>query len=199
MSIVVGHKPDKTAQTPYHASHFYNRSAVQADQERYIFLAEDQEDDRNKKNMGKYSVFEIANWFLKKEEMTQKKVQKLCYYAQAWCYALKDYRLEDTDYQAWIQGPVSQDLWEKFKSFGYDPIGINETCALHIADEDIGLLEDVWDTYGENTGNALEILSQRELPWMEARKGYEPDEICTVVISPDTMASYYRSLYCGAL
>ena len=32
----------------------------------------------------KYSVFEIANWFLLKESMSHKKLQKLCYYAQAW-------------------------------------------------------------------------------------------------------------------
>ena len=60
-----------------------------------------------------------------------------------------------------------------------------------------GLLEDVWDTYGDNTGNALEALTHRELPWMEARRGYEPDERCTVVISPITMASYYKSIYVG--
>lgn len=39
-----------------------------------------------------------------------KKLQKLCYYAQAWAYALKGYRLEDTDYQAWVHGPFSPAL-----------------------------------------------------------------------------------------
>ena len=34
--------------------------------------------------IGKYSVFDIADWFLKKGNMTQKKLQKMCYYAQAW-------------------------------------------------------------------------------------------------------------------
>ena len=42
---------------------------------------------------GRYSVYEIADWFLNKGNMTQKKLQKLCYYAQAWCYALKNKRL----------------------------------------------------------------------------------------------------------
>ena len=129
--------------------------------------------------------------------MTQKKLQKLCYYAQAWCYALKGYRLEDTDFQAWIHGPVSPALWERFKSFGYDPIRIKGRVNINLQEEDRRLLEDVWDTYGENTGNALEALTHRELPWLEARKGYEPDERCTVVISPNTMASYYKSIYCG--
>ncbi len=33
--------------------------------------------------------------------MTHKKLQKLCYFAQAWCFALRGYRLADTDFQAW--------------------------------------------------------------------------------------------------
>ncbi|MCD8119862.1 MAG: DUF4065 domain-containing protein [Lachnospiraceae bacterium] len=146
---------------------------------------------------GKYSVFDIANWFLKKGEMTHKKLQKLCYYAQAWCFALKGYRLENTDFQAWIHGPVSPALWERFKTFGYNPIRIRGNFSVRISPEDEALLEDVWDTYGENTGNALEALSHRELPWIEARRGYEPDERCSVTISPVTMASYYNSIYCG--
>ena len=66
---------------------------------------------------GRYSVFDIANWFLSKEPMTQKKLQKLCYYAQAWCYALNNYRLMDTVFEAWIHGPVSPPLYDKFKNF----------------------------------------------------------------------------------
>lgn len=64
---------------------------------------------------GKYSIFDVANWFLSKSDMTHKKLQKLCYYAQAWTYALKGYRLEDTDYQAWVHGSVSTVLWERFR------------------------------------------------------------------------------------
>ena len=69
--------------------------------------------------VGKYSVFEIANWFLKKSNMTHKKLQKLCYYAQAWYYALKNKRLVDSDFQAWSHGPVSPALYERFKSFKF--------------------------------------------------------------------------------
>lgn len=172
-------------------------SAIPTDTQRYVILPADEMPKLNLEETGKYSVFDIANWFLSKEEMTQKKVQKLCYYAQAWCYALKGYRLEDTDFQAWVHGPVSPALWERFKSFGYDPIRIKGVFNLKIDAEDEQLLEDVWDTYGDNTGNALEALTHRELPWMEARRGYEPDERCSVVISPTTMASYYKSIYAG--
>ena len=177
--------------------HTYATSAVSTGTQNYILLPSDQAFETVPEETGKYSVFAIADWFLHKSEMTHKKLQKLCYYAQAWCYALKGYRLKDTDYQAWIHGPVSPALWEKFKSFGYDTIRIRGNVNISLSDEDEKLLEDIWDTYGDSSGNSLEVLSQRELPWLEARRGYAPGEKCNVVISPETMASFYRSICCG--
>lgn len=190
-------KPSVTASTSYNAYQSFKTSAIKTDTERYVLVNPEDVITIDADSEGRYSVFDIANWFLAKEPMTQKKMQKLCYYAQAWCYALNGYRLIDTDFQAWIHGPVSPALWERFKSFGYDTIKMRGRIDFKISDEDIHLLEDVWETYGDNTGNALETLTHRELPWMEARKGYEPDERCSVVISPSTMAAYYKSIYSG--
>lgn len=197
MSVEQIFKPNTAIVTSYSAYQAYTTSAILTDTERYIFLSPDATPITDNASIGRYSIFDVANWFLRKEEMTQKKVQKLCYYAQAWCYALKGYRLIDTDFQAWIHGPVSPPLWERLKSFGYDPIRIKGVPQVQFDRCDIELLEDVWDTYGDNTGNALEALTHREMPWIEARKGYEPEERCTVVISPETMASYYKSIYSG--
>lgn len=94
-----------------------------------------------------------------------------------------------------MQGPVSPVLWERFKSFEYDSIKIKGPVNVKLDAVDKGLLEDVWETYGDSTENALAILTQRERPWREARQGYEPDETCTVVISSITMASYYKSIH----
>lgn len=149
-------------------------------------------------DIGKYSIFEVANWFLSKEDMTQKKMQKLCYYAQAWCYALKGFRLANTDFQAWVHGPVAPVLYERFRTFGYDVIRMRGNYISKIEDEDQKFLQDIWETYGDRSGNALEVLSHREVPWQEARRGYKPDERCSVIISPAVMASYYMSIYNGS-
>ena len=180
-----------------HAFHPYTTSAIPFDTERFVYVDAENTENIKSEDPGKYSVFDIADWFLLKEEMTHKKLQKLCYYAQAWNYALNGYRLENTDYQAWIHGPVSPALWEKFKAFGYEPIRIKRTAAFSIDKDALNLLEDVWDTYGENSGNALEALTHREMPWLEARRGYSPNERCSVVISPESMTYYYKSIYCG--
>jgi len=144
---------------------------------------------------GKYSVFTIADWFLQKGDMTHKKLQKLCYYAQAWTYALKGFRLADTDFQAWVHGPVSPVLYDRFKNFGYETIHLNRQSVPHIEDSDLQILEDVWDTYGDKTGNALEALSHKELPWINARRGYLPGESCSAVIKPEDMRAFYLSIH----
>ncbi len=194
MNAVQSFNLSSTASNSFYA---YSSSAVTSDTTPVILVNNVEARQFIYKDKGKYSVFDVANWFLSKEEMTQKKMQKLCYYAQAWCFALKGYRLENTEYEAWVHGPVSPVLWERFKSFGYDPIRYKGKPAKVFEPEDLKLLEDVWDTYGELTGNALEALTHRELPWIEARKGYEPEERCSVVISPLSMATFYRSIYNG--
>ena len=163
----------------------------------YIPYRVDPDDSIEMSENGKYSIFDIADWFLHKQNMTHKKLQKLCYYAQAWCYALKNFRLINSDFQAWVHGPVSPVLYERFKGFGYETITMKSNFNMKIEEDDLKLLEDVWDTYGEKTGNALEALSHREIPWIEARRGYSDTEKCTVVISPESMKKYYRSIFSG--
>lgn len=154
-------------------------------------------DTSSVRDVGKYSIFEIANWFLSKENMTHKKLQKLCYYAQAWFFALRGFRLANTDFQAWIHGPVSPALYERFKGFGFETIKLSSNYKSAIDSEDLSLLEDVWDTYGGKTGNALEALTHRETPWLDARKGYNDNERCTIIISPEKMKEYYISVHNG--
>jgi uncharacterized phage-associated protein len=173
----------------------YATASIPTNSSAAVYLSDDQTMKVDENTVGRYSTYDIANWFLNKEPMTHKKLQKLCYYAQAWCFALKGYRLEDTEFEAWVHGPVSPILWNRFKCFGFETIKLMNRVDVEIEEEDEKLLEDVWDTYGANTGNSLEALSHRELPWIEARKGYKPDEKCSVVISPSKMASYYKSIY----
>ena len=147
--------------------------------------------------MGKYSVLEIANWFLSKEPMAHKKLQKLCYYAQAWFITLKNIRLCDAVFEAWVHGPVSPVLYERFKEFGYSTIRIADNYIPAIVESDIELLESVWQTYGGHTGNALEALSHKEQPWIDARSGYKPSEKCNVRISLKSMRDFYKTIYIG--
>lgn len=143
------------------------------------------------------TIQDLAKWFLAKEPMTHKKLQKLCYYAVAWGYALMDKSIvKDDDFEAWVHGPVSETLYKKYKKYGWNNIQ-QEKRAPEFPDDVEKLLESVWDTYGGKDGNELEALSHSEEPWIVARRGLKEDERGKVIIKPKVMRSFYRSIYAG--
>ena len=142
-------------------------------------------------------IEDVANFFLEKEEMTHKKLQKLCYYAVAWGYALTDKPIVvNPKFEAWRHGPVSPDLYSKYKGNSWKLLKPDKPVP-NFDGTTLDLLESVWLTYGEETANGLEALSHSELPWKIARGGCSSDERCTVEISVSDMKRYYKSIYIG--
>lgn len=142
------------------------------------------------------SIFDVANWFTDKEKMTHKKLQKLCYYAVAWSYAICPEPICEAVFEAWVHGPVSPELYNEYKKYGFN--WINKTnIKPEFSAENQELLESVWETYGDMTANSLEVLTHSEMPWIKARIGLKPNENSNNKISREDMTSYYRSIYAG--
>ena len=156
---------------------------------------------RRNNAMEDYSVFDIANWFLsKKGLMDHKKLQKLCYYSQAWSYVIYHGEcLFNGNFEAWVHGPVNRALWNKLKGYGYCEIPSNEliNSTKEICEEKSNFLERVWATYGDLSSDQLESLTHTEEPWIRARNGIPEMQICTKEIEPQIMQSYYSSKYSG--
>lgn len=150
---------------------------------------------------GKYSVFDVANWFLRKSGgVTPKKLQKLCYYAQAWSNALLDGdMMNDTNFEAWAHGPVSPVLYPEYKSYKWNEIPAPDKDIVQFDEKTNDLLESVWLTYGDKSANELEALTHTELPWTSARKraGATEGSSCNETIAAEDMKSYYTSIYAG--
>ena len=75
----------------------------------------------------KTSVFDVAKWFLDKEDISPKRLQKLVYYVQAWSYALfdKPFMYEENEpapFEAWRHGPVNPTLYRKYSDYGWQKI-----------------------------------------------------------------------------
>lgn len=74
--------------------------------------------------MNKLTVFDVANFFRSKEEMSHKKLQKLVYYAYAWYIALKNENKDNLEnklfynchFEAWIHGPVCPKLYIEYSN-----------------------------------------------------------------------------------
>ncbi len=147
-----------------------------------------------------YRIFDIANWFLKKESMDQKKVQKLCYYAQAWSLALFNKPIIDCKFEAWAHGPVCRELWNELHEHTYFDIPQDalESKSSNITNvDDIEFMERVWETYKDFSGYQLEVLTHKERPWMIARGDTPEFQRCTTEISESEMKTYYSALYSG--
>ncbi len=140
------------------------------------------------------NIFELANIFLSIEPMTNKKLQKLCYYAQAWHLALNNEPLVDTRFEAWIHGPVCPELYHQYKRYGSGTIpGTNIQANLHNDQYTLKFINSIYDIYGNMSGDDLEFLTHKEDPWMNAREGLEDWESSHNIIHNNDMREYYSS------
>ena len=148
--------------------------------------------------MAKSTVNKIADYLLwfacsHGDPLTNLKLQKLIYYAQAWHLALKDSPLFEDRFEAWVHGPVVPSLYRRFKENGWSPIIVNNEPE-GLSTEIITHLQDVLKVYLGFSAYDLERLSHSELPWKSARGDLPPDEASNAKISSDEMKAYYRSL-----
>ena len=152
--------------------------------------------DMKKRGDSSITVFDVANWFLSKEPMTHKKLQKLCYYAQAWYCALYDGSpLFKDEVQAWVHGPVVATLYPLYADYKWNDIPCKTFDESKLGEKERAILNAVYNTYGEFTGDQLEALTHSEDPWKFARDGFKPWEVCTKQISCESMRDYYRKKY----
>lgn len=125
------------------------------------------------------------------------KLHKLLYYCQAWGLAFGGGRLFDERFQAWIHGPVSRTIYDRFiKSRAlYSPVSEKDIRAgfdMSVLKRKQRMLVDaVLEKYAGLSGDQLEEMTHREEPWLEARRGVPSTERSENLISEKTMAKYY--------
>ena len=156
-----------------------------------IIWLKDMGDEKMNKEIS--TVDEVSRYFLSKQSMTPKKLQKICYYSYAWYLTLYDEHLfDDGKFQAWVHGPVNPKLYDKYKGYGWREIPKKE--APNLSHELKDFLELIFNTFNEFDGNELENMTHNEEPWMEAREGLQPEEPSNNVIDDKTIKSFYSAL-----
>ena len=127
------------------------------------------------------------------ELLTNLKLQKLLYYADAWHLALHGEALFDEPFEAWVHGPVLPSQYERFRRFEWRPI-TDEVERPVLDDRVASHLDEIIDVFGGESAIALEIMTHEERPWLEARDELPPTAPSRTAISRDTMRDYYRQL-----
>jgi len=136
--------------------------------------------------------------------MDHLKLQKLLYYVQGWHLAYFDEPLIDDDFEAWMHGPVSRKVWNKFKSHSilFNDIEVDKSKSGKVntavkgtlTKDQCELIADVLLEYGKMTSYGLEKLTHSEEPWVSARKGKSVADVCDEVITKDSIKQYFKSL-----
>lgn len=142
------------------------------------------------------SCFNVADYFILFANETGSflsnlKLQKLVYYAQAWHLALHDTPLFPEDFQAWVHGPVIPQLYQEYKKFGWQPIV--KDAHPELPENVQNFLDEVAQEYFACDAYELEQMTHAEDPWNFARGDMLPDEPCTNVIKQEWMKEYYKS------
>ena len=94
----------------------------------------------------------------------------------------------------WAHGPVSPELWHRYKDWGGLAISSYEGIPSFNSDQTVSFLKKIYQLYGDYSGDQLEQLTHNEMPWINARGDYPPGAICTNVIDEDDMTYFYRKL-----
>lgn len=131
---------------------------------------------------------------LPENNLTNKKLQKLLYYSQAWNLVLRNKPLFKENFEAWVHGPAIPTVYKEFKSFGCSIIrdDIKDEDFKNLSEDDRNILNEIWDVYGKYDGAYLELLTHNEEPWRKARNGCMPYEASSAIISKKDMKDYYE-------
>ena len=141
------------------------------------------------------TVFDVAKYILeKKGTMSTWKLQKLCYYAQAWSVAWTSKPLFEQEFQAWTNGPVCPALYYAHKGFFFVTSDSIKGNPDELTEDEKDSINVVLEDYGDMEPYALRELSHKEDPWKNARGGLPEGARCENVISVDAMGLYYGSL-----
>lgn len=145
------------------------------------------------------SANQVADFYIKLTQehgdyISQLKLQKIIYYADAW-YMVNHHgqSLIQEDFEAWIHGPVIRSIYQRFKSYGWQPI-LEAVNWPDLNDEIKEHLIEVYEVFGSFSAFDLERMTHEELPWREAREGCAPDDACENFINKNTMYEFYTKV-----
>jgi uncharacterized phage-associated protein len=119
------------------------------------------------------NIFDVANFFIEaalsqEDYVTNMKLNKLLYFAQAWSLVKYDRPLFEEPIEAWNYGPVVSEIYKKYKSYGNKPImsvDSDDYCDS-LTETDQEVLIDVMLNYGKYTAFTLVNMSHvRGGPW----------------------------------
>jgi len=118
--------------------------------------------------------------------MTNLRLNKLAYFAQAYNLGLYNDVLFKEDIEAWKFGPVVRDIYDEYKIYGEKNLPAPEN-NLKLSKQDFRLLSAVLFKYGNySSSDLIKLTHKKGSPWDTV---YHSEEN---IIPPSLIASYYK-------
>ena len=141
-----------------------------------------------------YRAQDVAHFFLgstdpEDSDISNLKLQKLCYYAQGILSAARGAPLFSDRIEAWDHGPVVPALYHEYKANGATPIPACQEFDASIFDAaDTRGLRDILEYYGQFAPWRLRNMTHDEAPWVKAYNQEDREITC------ESMAEHFRPL-----
>lgn len=142
------------------------------------------------------SVLNVAQFILKRlGTIDAKKLEKLCYYSQAWSLTWGFGRLFPEPIEAWAGGPIIPVLFDRHRGH-YDVTDVGgDSAAVECDDQSVKIINSIIERYDRMSGNALGDLTHMEDPWLDARRGLAGAERGNAEITDAAMIRYYGRIW----
>ena len=141
------------------------------------------------------TVFDVAKYILEtRGKMSTMKLQKLCYYCQAWSLVWDDCELFTEEFEAWANGPVCRELYDVTKGIFSVKADDEPGNSENLSDNQKDTINTVLEHYAPHDAQWLSQLTHLEDPWRKARKDIPAGQGSDRIISKESMAMYYGSL-----
>ena len=124
--------------------------------------------------------------------MSNKKLQKMCYYMYSWYLAIFKERVANVQFEAWVHGPVCRDIYNMYKRYGWEDIP-SYIGFIPVEEEVKAFASLIWNLYGNYSADELEQMTHKEHPWQNARRNcgmYEPTD--NLLADEDIYVCYHR-------
>jgi uncharacterized phage-associated protein len=140
------------------------------------------------------TVYDVAAYILARQgDMTAMKLQKLCYYAQAWHLVWEEQPLFPERIEAWANGPIMPDLYAAHRGQFRVSAHLIGGDANKLTADQAECVNIVLGHYGQFSPHQLSDMTHRERPWTDARAGLNPGDRGNHVIPWDAIAEFYDS------
>lgn len=140
-------------------------------------------------------VNDVADFYIDlyretEDPMTNIRINKFLYFAQAWHLAFFDEPLFSDDFQAWKRGPVIPSIYHKYKG-PVEPITSvsNPEYNKMFSGDQINLLIAVAKKYERFSNQALVGITHMSGPWKDVYR----ENMQNITITKEAIADYFKS------